>query len=438
MTSQIEKVSPHPGSLEVDWDAVEREAVSALSDYIKIDSSHPAGRTTETAAFIASHLDRAGIDSRLYEAEEGRVNLLARLKAYEPIGKPLLLSNHMDVVQAIASDWTFDPYSGEVANGYIYGRGALDMKGMGVMELLSVLSLKRHGVKLERDVLLVCTCDEEIGSPLGAKWLAENHFDELDPSVMLDEGGRGMRGFFQVGDVFEVVVGEKRIVRVHMIARAEPGHASQPWAGAATHRLVRAAHTVLAQQAEDRTCPPVAEMIERLGGQPVAREIAAARATSPLLHDTISLTIMKGGYKINVIPEQAEMSFDCRLLPDTDERAFVSNLEQLVNDPNIRFEVEWADSAPATAPYDNEFFKAIEQACLAYAPDTTVTPGICVGGTDARFFRERGVPAYGLVPGLFTAEDLKGFHGIDERLSIENLRLGAQIVYDIVLRLAGA
>src|SRR5439155_20414807 len=176
------------------------EAVEPLSAYVKIDSSHPAGRTIETAAFLAERLAEAGIDSRVYESPElGKVNLLARLKAEQPVGKPLLISNHMDVVQAIASDWSFDPYSGEVANGHIYGRGALDMKGMGIMELMSLLLLKRRDVELRRDVLLLCTCDEEIGSPMGAKWMVDNHFGDLDPAFMLDEGGWGMRGLFSAG-----------------------------------------------------------------------------------------------------------------------------------------------------------------------------------------------------------------------------------------------
>jgi acetylornithine deacetylase/succinyl-diaminopimelate desuccinylase-like protein len=343
----------------------------------------------------------------------------------------------MDVVQAVASDWTFDPYSGQVANGYIYGRGALDMKGMGIMELMSVLLLKRHAVDLERDVILLCTCDEEIGSPMGAKWMVDNHFADLDPGLVLDEGGWGVRGFFSAGDAFQISVGEKRPVRVRLTARAEPGHASQPWPEAATHRLVRAAHAMLTQPPEDRECPPVAEMIQRLGGEVARREIADKRASRPLLHDTISLTMLGGGYKINVIPEKAEMSFDCRLLPDTDERAFVSNLEQLVNDDGVEFEVQYPDARPATADWtDNPLYTALEAACSRHAPSAVVTPSICVGGTDARYFRQRGVPAYGLMPCLLTEDDLKGFHGIDERLSIANLELGTRVVHDAVLTVA--
>ena len=422
--------------LAIDWDAVTDEAAGILSRYVRIDSSHPLGRTVETAALFAEHLAAEGIDYKLYPSpEEGKVNLVARLSAKNPVGKPLVLSNHMDVVQAVAADWRFDPYSGEIADGYVYGRGALDDKSMGIMELMTMLLLKRRNVDLARDVILMCNCDEEIGSPMGAAWMIKEHFADLDPEFVLDEGGSGMKGFFSAGDVFEISVGEKRAVRIKMVARAEPGHASQPWDDAATHRLVRAAHAVLTQPPEDRECPPVAEFVKRLGGA-VREEIAAYRATKPLLHDTVSLTMLSGGYKINVIPEQAEMSFDCRLLPDTDERAFVSNLEQLINDPGVRLEVTWPDAPPSTADWDAPLFRALEAACKDFAPNAIVAPSLCVGGTDARYFRERGVPSYGLVPCLFDAEDLKGYHGLNERLSLANLRLGTQIILDTTLRVA--
>ncbi|MCA1646416.1 MAG: M20/M25/M40 family metallo-hydrolase [Chloroflexi bacterium] len=421
----------------IDWAAVTQEAADILSRYVRIDSSHPRGRTVETAALLAEILAAEGIDAQVYQSpEEGKVNLVARLRAHDRVGKPLLLSNHMDVVQAVATDWRFDPFSGEIADGYVYGRGALDMKSMGVMELLTLLLLKRRAVELTRDVVMLCTCDEEIGSPMGARWMVEEHFAALDPAFVLDEGGWGLRGFFSAGDVFEISVGEKRIVWLKMVARAEPGHGSMPWDGAATHRLVRAAHAVLSQPPEDRECPPVAELISRLGGAAARREIATSRATKPLLHDTISLTMLSGGYKVNIIPEQAEMTFDCRLLPDTDVQAFISNLEQAINDEEVRLEVRWPDSPATIDAWDNELFRALEAACREQRPNAVVSPSICVGGTDARYFRERGVPAFGLLPGLFDADDLKGFHGVDERVSLNNLCLGTQIIFDTTMRVA--
>jgi len=423
----------------INWDAVSQEATEKLSQYVRIDSSHPAGRTVETADFLAQQLAAEGIESRIYQSPEpGKVNLVARLKATHPTGKPLLLSHHMDVVQAVAADWRFEPFSGEVADGYVFGRGSLDDKGMGVMELMAVSLLKRHDVELTRDVIMLATWDEEIGSPMGARWMVENHFDDLDPAFVLDEGGTGKRGFYNAGDAFEISVDEKRMVRIRLVARAEPGHASMPWQDAATHRLVRAAHTLLDQAAEDRDTPAVAEMIKRLGGEVARREIASQRASMPLLHDTVSLTMLSGGYKINIIPERAEMSFDCRLLPDTDERAFVSNVEQLVNDPGVNVEViDWPDNPSVTAPWEGGLFAALESACRRHLPTSVVTPSICVGGTDGRYFRARGIPTYGLVPGMFSADDLKGFHGVDERMAVENLRLGTQVIYDATLRVAG-
>ncbi|MCC7367191.1 MAG: M20/M25/M40 family metallo-hydrolase [Chloroflexi bacterium] len=439
MSSQPSAPAPTPHALleRIDWSAIQNEATSILSAYVKLDSSHPVGRTVETARLLADHLATEGIEARIYTTPDpNKVNLLARLQAANPSGKALVLSHHMDVVPAVASDWTFDPYSGEVANGYVYGRGSLDDKGMGVMVLLTMLLLKRHGVELDRDVVMLATCDEEIGSTLGAKFMVDNHFADMDPAFVLDEGGGGQRGFYSAGDVYGIAVGEKKICRVTMIARAEPGHGSQPWDDSATHRLVRAVDRVLTVGTEDRECPPVAELIRRLGGDAARQEMASHRATRPLLHDTIALTLVEAGYKINIIPEKAEMSFDCRLLPDTDARAFVSNLEQLVNDPGITFDVEWPDADVAFAPTDGGLFTALEAACKAHMPRSLPVPTICVGGTDARFFREKGVPAYGLVPTMLTAEDRKGFHGLDERLAVENLLLGTRIMLDLTLRAA--
>ncbi len=162
--------APHPLAQSIDWDAVTAEAVDLLSRYLQIDSSHPRGRTVETAQLLGERLEAHGIPTRLYASEvEGKVNLVARLSApaSAPRMKPLVLSNHMDVVQAVAADWRFDPYSGEVADGYVYGRGALDMKGMGVMELMTVLLLSDSRSRWMRDVILLCNCDEEIGSADG-------------------------------------------------------------------------------------------------------------------------------------------------------------------------------------------------------------------------------------------------------------------------------
>jgi acetylornithine deacetylase/succinyl-diaminopimelate desuccinylase-like protein len=164
--------------------------------------------------------------------------------------------------------------------------------------------------------------------------------------------------------------------------------------------------------------------------------MGAARAKRALLHDTIALTMMEAGYKINIIPEKASMTFDVRLLPDTDPQAFISNIKQIVNDDGIEFDVQWPQTSAVMAPFDNPLFQAIEQACLATLPTSLAVPSICVGGTDARFFREKGIPAYGLVPGMFDAEDMKGYHGIDERITTENLLLGTKIIFDLTLRAA--
>src|SRR4051794_38593500 len=239
---------PHPLLARVDWEAAGREAAELLSAYVRLDSSHPRGRTIETADFLEEILRGAGLETRRYPTPESdKVNMASWLRAERPQGKAVCLSSHMDVVQAVASDWTFDPFSGEISDGYVYGRGTLDMEGMGIMELVAVLLLKRLNVPLTRDVMLLHTSDEETGSTLGAKLLVDEHYDDLDPGFVLDEGGSGMRGFFSQGDVFAVSVGEKRIIWMTLVARSRPGHASAPDPEDATHRLVRAANKMLSQ-----------------------------------------------------------------------------------------------------------------------------------------------------------------------------------------------
>lgn len=427
---------PHPVARAVDWEAATREALALLSAYLRIDTAQPAGRTDEAAAFLAEPLRTEGVETRLYETSvDGKVNLLARLPAGRPTAGSIVLANHMDVVPAVAEDWTIDPFGGEVRGEHIYGRGALDMKGMGVMELMAMLLVARAGVELDRDLILLCTCDEEVPSALGTKWMVDRHLEELDPACVLDEGGSGVRDLLAPGDVFEVAVAEKAGLPVRLIARAAAGHGSQPWEGAATHRLVRAAHALLAEPAEVRECPPVSELVRRLGGEPARERLAADPATRPLFSDTIALTQLEGGYAANLIPERAEMTFDCRLLPDTDPAAFLERLRRLIDDPAVEIEARRGARTSGTAEWDTQMFAAIEQACLARVPGALVTPSLSIGGTDAHFFRDRGIPAYGLIPGMFGPDDLARIHGSDERISIANLRLGTQIILDLALRL---
>ena len=304
----------------IDWDAVREEASETLSQYVKLDSSHPVGRTVETAELIAERLAAEGIASKVYETPDpNKVNLVARLQGRQnPVGKPLL----------ITTTWTWSrpsPRTGRSIrtrarspNGYIYGRGTLDDKGMGIMELMTMLLLKRQSVELERDVLVLYTCDEEIGSPLGAQFMVENHFADLDPAFVLDEGGCGaarllqrrrrLRDLGRREEDLPLTTDRPRRARPRLAALGGGGHPSpdprrQP---------------LLDAPPEDRECaaggrddPAPGRRVGPRGDRLAARTPAAAARHG-------RLTMMEGGYKINIIPEKAEMSFDCRLLPDTD------------------------------------------------------------------------------------------------------------------------
>ena len=236
-----------------DWKAVEAEAIATIQSYVRINTSNPPGDVTKAADFLVAILEREGVPVKRYESAPGRSIVLARLKGTGP-AKPLLLLHHMDVVATDPSRWAHDPFGAEIADGRIWGRGAFDMKGQGVIQLMAFLSLKRLNVPLNRDVILMAVPDEEVGGMLGAKWMLKEHYDELDPEYILDEGGVGSRDLFAPGKlVFGISVAEKKILWLKLRAEGVSGHGSQPHDQNPNDRLTRALARML-----ERAAPVVA------------------------------------------------------------------------------------------------------------------------------------------------------------------------------------
>jgi acetylornithine deacetylase/succinyl-diaminopimelate desuccinylase-like protein len=212
-----------------DWKSVEAEALQTLQSYVRINTSNPPGDVTKAADFLQDLLKREGVDVRRYESGPARSILLARLKGDGSGGKAVLLESHMDVVPTDASRWSKDPFGAEIADGKVWGRGTIDMKGIGTSFLYAFIQLHRLKVPLTRDVLLMFVPDEEIGGELGAKWMLANHYAELDPEYVIDEGGFGSRDMFTPGKlVFGISVAEKRIMWLRLRAEGVAGHGSQP------------------------------------------------------------------------------------------------------------------------------------------------------------------------------------------------------------------
>ena len=359
----------------------------------------------------------------------------------------------MDVVPAPASAWSVPPFDGVVRDGAVWGRGAIDDKGLGTVHLMAFLLLNRLGIPLRRDVVLMAVADEEQGGGHGTKWMIDNHWPEIECEYVWDEGGAGTRGIIGSRPTFAVAVSEKRSMPVRLTAGGRGGHGSMA-AGTPVDRLVRALHALQGLRAEARFSDVTREFLRRIAPTQrfpaswmlrhadspairpmVARRLASIPSVNAMLRDTVAATMLTAGETANVAPEQAHAILGTRLLPDTDGTRFVDAIRRAINDESISVEAAPSPPGAAPSPVDSAMFRAFERAIEASVPDAIVTPVQTPVATDSRFFRERGVKAYGLVPVVLTQEELGAVHGVDERLSVQDLTLGVKIALDVILDL---
>jgi acetylornithine deacetylase/succinyl-diaminopimelate desuccinylase-like protein len=429
----------------IDWDAVHEEAIDLLSRYIQVDTSNPPGRERAACEFLGAVLTAEGVDYQLYDAGgEDRVSLRAVLKG-DGSARPLMLLNHTDVVPVERQYWDVDPFGGIVKDGCIWGRGALDMKGLGVAELLAFLLLKRQGVPLKRDLVFFAVADEEAGGQYGIEWLERHHPESLVAEFVINEGGGGITELFGVErPVFTVAVAEKGPLWLKLSAEGQPGHGSMPHDDNALDRLVRALYKIQTWRREMSVSPVLNEYFGRLQRAGVFRGDATVDAlrrdaeSDPriraLLQNTISATTIGAGIKHNVIPARAEATLDCRLLPGVHPDDFTRELERVIDDPKVTVERVFAGWSDAN-PFDTELFAVIEDVVREHVEDAVVAPGMTVGFTDSRVFRNRGVISYGFSGELNRPEYARTFHGHNERIGLDSLRLGCQMVYEVTRRM---
>jgi len=434
----------------IDWEAVGREAAQLLARYVQIDTTNPPGNERLAAEFLAQVLRQRGFEPRLYESGPGRANLVARVRGGEERG-PLLLLHHMDVVTANAGDWSHDPFGGDLCDGCLYGRGTLDMKGFGVMQLLALDLLRRSGRPLRRDVILMAVSDEEMEGNYGTGWMVDRHWDDIRPEVVWDEGGYGVSGFVGEGCVFLVAVAEKRVLWPRLVARGEPGLASIPRGNNPVDLLARALERIRTHPQPPRLTPVSREMLKRLADAidfpqslllrhvdnplvwPLAgRALTRQPETNAMLRNLVTPTQLQAGSKENVIPGRAVAGLDVRLLPDEDVDAFLARLKRTITDDRVAIELDQRPVESSVSPFEGEFFSALERVLRREVPGCLVVPTLTPGGTDSRFFRQRGVAAYGLIPIAIDLGELNRMHGIDERISLDNLRLGTHVVYGVL------
>lgn len=414
------------------------EARRLLQQYVAIDTSNPPGDTRKAADFLAGVLEREAIAVTRYESAPGKAIVMARLKATvsPPAGKAIVLLHHMDVVPADKSQWKVDPFAATIDGNELWGRGAIDMKGQGIAHLMAFLRLKRERVPLSRDVILLAEPDEEVGGALGARWMIANHYAELDPEFVIDEGGFGSRDLFAPGKlVYGISVAEKKIVWLKLRAEGIAGHGSQPNDQNPNDRLVRGLARLLGEK-------PVPPPVPAAGREPSVLEIMKARVgtfapnkfTNAVQQSTIALTWFRSGVgeppKINVIPSVAEAGLDCRVLPGTTKDQWIAEVQRRLGDPSIKIELINESDDPVVTSHDTPLYRNLEAAIKRRHPDAIVMPLLIPYGTDSNAFRPKGVNSYGVFPAILSAETIASMHGDGERVPLDGIGEAAQVFFE--------
>ena len=441
----------------MDWAAVGDETVDLLRRYLTIDTTNPPGNEIAGTRFLAEVLARDGIESETIEAAPGRASLRARLAGDGSLGG-IVLHHHIDVVYADRRYWTVDPFGGVIADGYLYGRGAIDMKSTGILHLAAMLALKRGRVPLKRDLVFLATADEEAGSEFGAQFIADRRREWIaGAEYAISELAAIQTHPSLKAPLGAIVISEKTGLALVLTARGEPGHGSMPWPDTAPNRLVRALNRLLEAERPPRVLPEVQEFFSRVSGlmsadsgagyddltrslrDPAFRErFVSNRQYAAMVRTTFAVTMLRGSEKSNVIPPEATAQLDCRMLAGDDPEEIAAWVRGVIADEHVQVTIAREPKIPNLSPPDTELYKAMSDALQRRAPGVVVAPMILVAFTDNWVFRRCGLHGYGFSPFILDDAEVQRIHGNDERISLENLREGARIYTEMLLKVAGA
>ncbi len=438
-----------------DFAAARDEAAQILSGFIKVDTTNPPGNETRGSQYLKGILDREGIASEIFELEPGRGNIVARLKGNGK-KKPVLLMGHIDTVGIEREKWTFDPFGGSIKDGYVYGRGASDDKGMASACLEVFLLLHRLKVPLDRDVIFLAEAGEEGTSRVGIDFMVEQHWDKIECEYALNEGGEIHETAGKVQYV-GVATTEKVSRGMRLVARGTSGHGSMPRPDNAITHLAAATAKVGAWRAPMRLNETTRTFFSRLAtvssaedrylfthledpqvSESVQDQVwAKSIKYNSMLRTSIVPTIIKGGLRTNVIPGDAEVTLDVRAVPDEDIPALVESLRRLINDPAVEVIPNSGRSRPSNPPsgLNTEMFLALERSQQHVFPGVITLPLMLTGATDSAQLRAKGVHAYGL-GSVVSDRELASVHGNDERLSVNGLGKFVEFIYGAVAELA--
>ncbi len=418
---------------EPDWQQIEKHSLEFLQQYVRMRSINPPADTAEAAKLFQNELEKNGLTPKIYHSGPGgQTNLVVRLKGRDSSKKPLLLLNHFDVVPVDEKAWGMDPFGAIVRDGFIWGRGTLDMKGIGVQHLMALIALHNSGITPSRDMVMISTADEESGGERGIQWMIANHYGEIDAEYVLDEGGMGSHDALAPNKfVFGISVGDKVPVWLRLRAKGTAGHGSQPIPDNANLILLEAIRKAMTLPENDKGSPVVEEMKRKIGAP-----LSQNKFTSAIQRNTISLTTLSAGVgsppRVNVIPSSSEAGLDCRVLPGTNTDEFISDLRARINDPRVTVEIINVAPDPGVSRTDTPLYRAIENAILKHHPGAIVTPMIVPFGTDSAFLHRRGVIKYGVTPMILDTATAATMHSDRERLPVAEFLKGIHIFYDVL------
>ncbi len=436
------------------------EAAEWLAGLIRLNTTNPPGNELVAARYLAAILEKEGIPAEVLESAPGRGVVIARLGASvvpDP-SRALLLLGHIDVVGAQKEKWSVDPFGAVVKQGYLYGRGAIDDKGMVIANLAVLVALKRGGVRLDRDVIFLAEGDEEESGEFGIDFVINKHWDKIAAGFAINEGGRVT---LKDGKVLYVAIqaSEKLPVNVTVIATGPSGHGSLPRKDNALVHLAAAVAKLGVYEAPAKPTTVVRRYFEQLAKvedaetakwmraletpermEHAARVLSEASAVwSSMLRNSVAPTMLSAGIRSNVVPSEARANLNIRLLPGESIEPLVEQFKKLVNDPQVRFQVEPAlrPSAPPSS-IETDLYRTIERVSPTVFPGAVVLPFLSPGATDSAQLRLRRVEAYGLLPFPLTEEDERRMHADDERIPLEAFRKGIAFLYRVVEEFAAA
>ena len=435
--------------------------VALLQEIIRLDTSNPPGREGQIDDLLAAKLRPLGFEVTIVPTPEaGKSHLIARLKG-DGSKRPVLLAAHADVVGVERDKWSVDPFAGVIKDGDVYGRGAIDFKGGMAVFARAVMQLAERKVPLARDVIFLVEADEE-AAQYNTSWLAQTHWAQMDCEFALNEGGWIIANDNGKVRYVSISTADKSSVGIIVSATGTSTHSSMPRPDNAIFALSRALARLSSYEAPiqltaatrqflgvlSRTSPqPLAGYYQTLLTSTDAAAIAAADreiSKDPLMHaiirNTVAPVIVNGGFRSNVIPGSADATVNVRLIPGTDPNEIVKIFQRLIDDPAVTVRLANPSAGPSRTPPSSEetdLYRALERQARATFPGAEVTPYLFQAGTDAGAWRSRGVPVYGIYPYPITADELTRMHGNDEKVSIESLRLGTEMIFNTLVDVAG-